>query len=103
MDESSVSYFNAPSSTQGPSINPDIAGLKQLILLEKASDDILPYKEAAPIIEKVDKLVLQQESTLDGAESEMTTDLQVFADIYRLEIERVKYLLKMFFRVRLQK
>lgn len=88
---------------QGGRQNPDIVALKQHILLEKASDEILNFSAVAPIIEKVDKLVLQQESSLDSAESEMTTTTHVFADIYRLEIERVKYLLKTFFRVRLQK
>ena len=59
----------------------------------------MKYEE--DLIKRIDRLVISQEQSLDANQFE--DEETIFENIYKLEIERVKYMLKSYLRARLGK
>ena len=75
--------------------------IQELIFLEKQTEEILKYPTEEGIIDEIDKMILGQESAIQvQAENSIET---TFLSIYKLEINRIKYMLKSYLRRRLQK
>jgi GINS complex subunit 4 len=87
-------------SADGFRLNPSVSKLQAQIFLEKNTEEILEY-EGETIVDKIDKLILTQETSIEG-EAQSAED-NLFSNLYKLEIERIKYMLKTYLRVRLAK
>lgn len=70
------------------------------IIKERESPDILPYE--TDIITELEKLIATQEEALEDVEAVTPTE-NFFNSIYKLEVERMKYLLKSYLRTRIFK
>jgi len=80
-------------------LNEDVNKFNQLLVAEKTCPDILPFEEKL-YTDTLD-LVDNQEGFLK--EIQPTVENKVFLNIYTLEIERMKYTLKSYLRIRLFK
>lgn len=73
--------------------------IQQAIINEKESPELLNYN--ANIVEWLDDYIVRQEEGLSQIKA--TAQDNFFSDIYKLEIERMKYMLKSYLRIRLTK
>ncbi|CDW80434.1 UNKNOWN [Stylonychia lemnae] len=87
--------FNMSDCTQ----NLQIKQLQQLLHNEKSSPELLPYQTI--LIDKVTKLINNQEQQLQAPVRD--TDDRFFFNIHKMELERVKYMLKSYLRTRILK
>ncbi len=77
-----------------------VKSLQELIFLEKGSEEIMEYNKDG-IVDKIDKYVVTQETSIEGEVGSHEDNL--FSNIYKLDIERIKYMLKSYLRARLRK
>ena len=80
--------------------NPLIKTVIKLILEEREIPEILHYQK--DIVESLDTLIKGQEDAISSIEPSSTNE-NFFTMIYKTEIERLKFLLKMYLRTRLFK
>ena len=81
------------------SYNTVVVDFKNAIIEEKESPIILKYKKE--LVEELDLLIKGQEECL--TEDASSDSERLFITFYKLEIERMKYLLKSYLRTRLFK
>ena len=86
--------------TQNSGGNPLVEQISKAIIKERESPEILQYE--TDMITSLEKLILSQEEALDETSASTTTE-NFFNSIYKLEVERMKYLLKTYLRTRLFK
>jgi hypothetical protein len=74
-----------------------VSELQRLWMNEKISKDLLRFNE--DLIDKITTLIDQKEKELKQKQHKKDADI----DILELDIERVKFILKDYFRIRLKK
>lgn len=77
----------------------DVELLKQAVLNEKLSPEILPYNE--DLVQRIRDKLSQQEGNVELLESDMQNEIRRV--VYKMDILRVRYLLKSYLRARLSK
>lgn len=80
--------------------NPLVSMISKALIEEKQCPEILPYKES--LVNQLDELIFSQEESVWEIQATSVTE-NFFTTIYRLDIERMKYLLKSYLRTRLLK
>lgn len=81
-----------------------IPQLKQVLQQEKISPELLPYQ--TKLIGHVMKLISRQEAMIaakNEQKSGKTADSRSYMNMYKMELERVKYVLKAYLRARILK
>lgn len=81
-------------------INREIEILISLIIQEKTCPDIQVYQEE--LIKSLSEKVNAQEASINEIPKE-SQENKLFIDLYKLDLDKVKFLMKMYFRIRLQK
>ena len=80
-------------------VNVMLSQLQQLLRNEKSAPEVLPFGGA--LVHKVQAAVNEQEQQLEQPQRD--TDDRLYFNIHKMELERVKYLLKSYLRTRLFK
>jgi GINS complex subunit 4 len=77
-----------------------VSSISKALIKEKQSPEILMYEEK--LVKELDELIFTQEKELSEIWAKFITE-NIFSTIYKLDIERMKYLLKSYLRTRLLK
>ena len=80
-------------------INSAVLEMQKAIFREKESPEVLQYEKE--LVTNLDKYVNSQKIVVSGMK--VTAKDQIFLDAYKLEIERMLYMLKSYLRIRLAK
>jgi uncharacterized protein YecA (UPF0149 family) len=86
-------------ASEGGETNTDVAQLRKAWESESVCPEVLPFERE--LVEVITELVSNQEDVLEDIEQ--TSDQAFSANLYQMEIERIKFSLAKYLRTRLLK
>ena len=100
--------FSSQQMLNGARVGPDAEGEPQLELFqmiallhnEKAAPELLPFQ--FPLVESILRLISDRERMIDS-KRQVDADDRFYVNIYKMELERVKFVIKSYLRCRLAK
>ena len=92
-------YIDGVDDIDAPEVNDVVFKIQKAVMIEKQSPEILQYKK--DLVDHLDNQIKGQQEALSGME--ITADENFVLDVYQLELERMKYMLKSYIRTRLTK